>query len=478
VTATLMSVARSTSGPREKLTVLRAGGEPDGSIGPRLGEIAELPFVESVLALPDLHQKNRSETPSSLAITTRGAIVPEFTSVAVNDGMGLVMTDLEAREMTPRWVERFFSRINSNSAAHLLDVNRYSLSADELGRVVLEGGRAGADRYGLDPGTLERMEGGGSIPVPRGPELWRSVASHPLLSSRLCRSEMGLNFGGNHFLEVQAVDRVLDPATAARWDLSPGQIGVMYHLGPGPFGATLLHHFTRRRELPPSRAPLFLLSRLLLHYGRGGRRGSALRKWSLHFRNNGWSIYEPDSEEGLLLRQALAAASNFGFAYRLATVAAIRDALRETVSPRIHARLLWDVSHNGIVEEPWDESTAWVARHNACRRASGEPAIVAGAHDVPSYLGVGALRGPMELHSYDHGAGHLIETWRRMGRLEPAGGRASRIRMTRGRGGRVLRREETALFSSEVVDRLMECLSEHQVIHPVVRLRPMGTLKN
>jgi len=478
VTATVMSVARPAPGSREKLAMLRAGGEPDGSMAPSLAEIAELPFVESVLALPDLHQKARSETPSSLAITTRGAIVPEFTSVAVNDGMGVVMTDLEAREMSPRWVERFFSRINSNSAAHLLDVNRYSLSADELGRAVLEGGRAGVERYGLDPGTLERVEGGGSIPVPHGAELWRSVASHPLLSSRLCRSEMGLNFGGNHFLEVQAVDRVLDAGTAARWGVASGRVAVMYHLGPGPFGATLLHHFSRRRELSRARAPLFLLSKLLLHYGRRDRSGSALRKWSLHFRNNGWSVYAPESEEGLLLRQALAAAGNFGFAYRLATVAAIRDALRETVTPRVQARLLWDVSHNGIVEEPWGERTAWVARHNACRRGRGEPAIVAGSHDVPSYLGVGALRGPMELHSYDHGAGHLIETWRRRGRLKPAGGRASRIRMTRGRGGRVVRREETPLCSSEVVDRLMECLGEHQVIHPVVRLRPLGTLKN
>src|SRR5205823_6048038 len=148
-------------------------------------------------------------------------------------------------------------------------------------------------------------------------------------------------------------DELLDPGTAARWGLARGQVVIMYHLGPGPFSGTLLHHYTKREKLAASRSPFFLLSKLAFHYGARAGRGSVRRKWALHFRRNGFTPYAPGSAEGLLLRQALAMASNFGFAYRIATVAAIRDALRETISPGVRAELLCDVAHNSLTEEPW-----------------------------------------------------------------------------------------------------------------------------
>ena len=82
-----------------KLTVLAGAADP--GLRKRLETLAELPWVEAVLALPDVHQKDKAEIPSSVAVTTLDAIVPEFTSVAVNDGMGVVLTELEAKDFTP-----------------------------------------------------------------------------------------------------------------------------------------------------------------------------------------------------------------------------------------------------------------------------------------------------------------------------------------------------------------------------------------
>jgi tRNA-splicing ligase RtcB len=456
-----------------RIRTLSAGVPPDKALLASLGAIAELPFVEHVLALPDLHQKEHMEVPSSLAITTAGTIVPEFTSVAVNDGMGLVLTDLEARELSPERIERFFTCINSHSGAHLLDANRYSLSAPDLRAAALEGGRAVLCRYGLPRSVLYRMECGGAVPVPGGGEAWSRIVPGWLSSSPMGRSEMGLNFGGNHFLEIQTVDEVMDSRTAERWGLARNQVVIMYHLGPGPFGGTLLHHYSRREKLAGARRPLFFLSKLLLH-----RRQDLRSAWRLHFRRNGWTAYAADSEEGVSLRQALALATNVGFAYRLATMAAIRDALHDALSPAVGAELLCDISHNGISEEPWGDRMAWVARHNACRLARGGPAIVAGAHDVPSYLGRCAVVGPAELHSYDHGAGHLIEASRRSGRLARDAGLTTRVFMSRGRRGRVRLMTRVPVRVPEPVDRLMTCFANHHVMQPVVRMRPAGTLNN
>ena len=95
------------------------------------------------------------EVPSSLAITTVGTIVPEFTSVAVNDGMGLVTTELDARDLTAERIARFFARINAHAASHPLDANRYSLSVPDLRAAALEGGRSVLGRYGLAPRVLD-----------------------------------------------------------------------------------------------------------------------------------------------------------------------------------------------------------------------------------------------------------------------------------------------------------------------------------
>ena len=144
----------------------------------------------------------------------------------------------------------------------------------------------------------------------------------------------------------------------------------------------------------------------------------------------------------------------------------------------MRAELLSDVSHNGVTEETLGAERAWVARHNACRLVPMQPTIVAGAWDVPSFVGVGISDSDGRMHSYDHGAGHLIETARAAGRLVPTGDRVTRVRMTRGRGASVVSAREVAVMNADPIEALMERLAEQHIMRPVVRLRPMGNLKN
>ena len=464
-----------------RLTLLSHDGGPPASLHSRLAELARLPYVERVLALPELHQKANAEVPSSLSIRTRGAIVPEFTSVAINDGMGVVVTNLDEADLSPERIAAFFRAVSASSSAHPLDANRYSLSAAQLVRAVVQGGVAGIERYALDAGALDAMDSGGRSIVPGHAGSLTDVIPRELLRTPVGRCEMGLNFGGNHFLELQAVDTVEDGGVASRWGLAPRRVVVTYHLGPGPFAGTLLHYYSRRLALSRPRVPLFFLAKLLFHFAGGGRpggRGSLARAWGLHFRRNGATAYAPQSEEGLRLRQALAMATNFGFVYRLATVAAIRDGLREVFSPSTSARLLCDLSHNSLEEERDADGGVWVARHNACRLAPDRPALIAGAHDVPSYLAVGLPGGPPELDSYDHGAGCLIEEMRGQGRLPPQRDATVRLWLDRGRRARVRSLEILPVRSPEPVSRVMDCYERCGRLARVARLRPLGTLKN
>jgi len=465
-------------GAHEKLVHISLGEELPGRIRVALDRLAALPYVDSVIALPDVHWKEQMEVPSSIAIETRDVIVPEFTSVAVNDGMGVLQTGFDAADMTPQRMAAFFTRINAHSASNFFDTNRYSIAPDDLRRVLVEGARTLLSRYQHDPEVLDRMEDGGRMPMPEAGVSLAEVVPLPLLASRFSRSEMGLNFGGNHFLELQVVDELLDESVASRWGFRRGQVVVMYHLGPGPFGGTLLNHYANRDKLQASRRPLFFASKLFFHYLQRSGRGRLAAKWATYFRRNEWTPLPADSEEGVLLRQAFAMAINFGYGYRLATMAAIRDALHETISASAAVDVFCDISHNGVTEESRNGGLSWVARHNACRLKPGSPTIVAGTYDVPSYLGIGGNGRGGRLHSYDHGGGHLIDGYRRRALLPATDGHVLRVRMTRGRNAQIVNQEEVPMRVSEPMERLMGCLEQHDVMRPVVRLRPLGNLKN
>jgi RNA-splicing ligase RtcB len=277
---------------------------------------------------------------------------------------------------------------------------------------------------------------------------------------------------------VQVVDAIHDGVTAARWGLAAGRVVIAYHLGPGPFAGTLLHFYTRRKALKRARAPWFFLGKLAFHYGRGQGRRSPRRTWHTCFRRNGVTPLVPDSDEGLHFRQALAMATNVGFAYRLATVAAIRDALRAVFHMPGAARLLCDIPHNSLGEERRADGPVWVARHNACRWLPERAAFIAGAHDVPSYLALGRAGGPPELHSYDHGAGQLIEAHRREHRLTATRETTLRMTLARGPGSSVRAVELLPVRSAQPIDSVLEGYEQRGSLNRVVRLRPLGTLKN
>src|SRR5689334_4286845 len=191
-----MPTRHGGANPHDVLALLSIAGRESCEVEARLAEVASLPYVTSVLGLPDRHQKGKMEVPSSIGIATRGVLVPEFTSVAVNDGMGVVATDLSARDFTPARIQALFARIGSRASGHVLERNRYSLDSPVLRRVLVDGGRAVAGRYGFDPAIVDRMENGARIELPGDPErALRRWVPAALLDARLVASEMGLNFG-------------------------------------------------------------------------------------------------------------------------------------------------------------------------------------------------------------------------------------------------------------------------------------------
>lgn len=438
-------------------------------------EIESLDYVAGVRILPDVHFKPGMEAPSSIVVGSRGRIVPQLVSESINDGMGVVRTDLSVDDLGPDRLDAFLTAMNREGAKTKYHETRYSWSPELLEEICCTGAGPVLEHYGLPSSFVDAIEDRGrALGSPFTAAQYRDLVPAPLRTTRLTRREIGLNFGGNHFLEVQVVDRVVDRDQAERWGIRPGQVMVMYHLGPGPLGSMLSNLHATREKPPLHRKAGYAVGRLLMHGGRGRARYDAF------CRRSSWAAIETDSEEGRRLAAVLAVIKNYGYGYRMGTVKAIGDALDEVFgNDAAGFDLLVDMSHNILQPETIGGEELWVSRHNCCRPIEGFPGIVAGNHQVPSYLTVGPPGCGEELSGYDHGVGALLQEAERSEPLspDPRGAEVRRVRMKRGSTD-IESSEVLPLLDTRVIDETIGELSRQGRTRPVATVRPIGTLKH
>lgn len=440
-----------------------------------LGEIAALPCVKEAIALPDLHWKAGLEAPSSAAYGVEGHIVPQLSSCAVNCGMGLVSLGVEADALGPDALDRLYDafRLSRVQGAH-----RFDLDPGVLRSVVAEGAPALARHYGLDPArALEGMEDRGSVlPGYASPEeAWDALDPAILEDPGYAGlRDLGLGFDGNHFLEAQRLDGVLDAGECARRGLAAGQAFVAYHGGGGVVPGFVGGYYGSRGK-GYTRTLRFWASRLRFHFRRPKDWLRFRERWRYYFSGARFPAIPVEGPEGRRNRVALAAAMNYGYAYRTAMLARLDWALdRALGSDRAGpARLVWDGSHNTIEEERVAGRSLWVHRHNAARVRPGELVLLPGHHTTHSLLGVG-LEGCAEtLHSMPHGAGETIEKLRELGE----GGEVPPL-ATRRYDGEERTPRLVAHAGGAGLDAVARLLEQRRIWKPIATLTPVGVLKN
>ena len=188
----------------------------------RLEEFASRPFARQIAVLPDCHWKPDMELPSSVAVDCGDTIVPDVTSVALNDCMSLVLTDWTKDRVEAAFLADYLERVNSQASSRRSGLTRHSPSRDELIEMLYGGAAAAVHKFGLPSSVLDAIERRGQLPVDHIPtEELRRLVPRLLLAHRGFRAEFGLNFGGNHFLEVQYVSDVVEPQIAPHGILCP-----------------------------------------------------------------------------------------------------------------------------------------------------------------------------------------------------------------------------------------------------------------
>jgi tRNA-splicing ligase RtcB len=429
----------------------------------QLENVATLPgIVEAALAMPDIHQGYGFPVGGVAATEVPdGVVSPGGVGYDINCGVRLLALSLDDEGLGERreaLVHEISRAIPAGTGKH----GALRFRGEELARVLVNGPHA---LVALGIGTdddLEHTESSGCLPG----------ADPAAVSERaLTRGEgqVGTVGSGNHFIELQRVERILDAAAAAAFGLHEGQVTILIHSGSRGLGHQVCTDYVKLMD-------------------------AAISRYGIHLPDRQLACAPQSSAEGEAYLAAMAAAANYAWANRHAMAHLVREAIgrilgKETAEA---TRQVYDVAHNVAKIEEHGDRRVCVHRKGATRafpagspdipedyRAVGQPVFIPGSMGTSSFVLAG-VPGSMErsFGTTCHGAGR----------------RLSRHATTRQIQGAELRRQleaqgivircpsnrglaEEAPFAYKDVERVVDVVARAGLARPVAQLRPLGVVK-
>jgi tRNA-splicing ligase RtcB (3'-phosphate/5'-hydroxy nucleic acid ligase) len=421
----------------------------------QLANVATLPgIVDAALAMPDIHQGYGFPV-GGLAATELpdGVVSPGGVGYDINCGVRLLAAPFSADELG----DRREAVVHEISRAVPAGAGKGGGQRVDLARVLREGSRVVGSEE-----DVELTESEGRLP-----------GADPTAVSERARGrgagQLGTMGSGNHFVEVQRVDEILDHGAAEAYGLGEGQVTVLIHSGSRGLGHQVCTDYVRKMDAAMSRYGIELPDRQL-------------------------SCAPASSPEGRAYLAAMAAAANFAWANRQQIANRVRDAIRRVlgVGAATGTRQVYDVAHNVAKVERYENRDVLVHRKGATR------AFPAGSAEIPArYRGVGQpvfIPGSMGTASFVL-AGEPGSVARAFGSTCHGAGRAlSRTAAKKRVHGADLRRElegrgivvrtpsnaglaEEAPFAYKDVERVVEVVERAGLARRVARLTPIGVVK-
>ncbi len=285
------------------------------------------------------------------------------------------------------------------------------------------------------------------------------------------RTQIGTLGSGNHFLEVQYVEKVFEPEIAARFGLAEEQVVVMIHCGSRGLGHQVCTDYLKVMN-------------------------EAMRRYGISLPDRQLACVPADTPEGEDYLAAMAAAANFAWANRQAITHFSRRSFEKVFGSDSRLGVVYDVAHNIAKRERHRvgerEMEVLVHRKGATRsfpagsrfippayRDAGQPVLIPGSMGTASYVLVGTERAMEETFgTVCHGAG------RAMSRTAAKKGRDARVETKKLEDqGIILRAETRDGVLEEIpeaykdIDAVVDVVHNAGLARRVARLRPLGVIK-
>lgn len=435
----------------------------------QVANVACLPgIVKYSLAMPDIHWGYGLPIGGVAAtdIEHGGVISPGGVGSDINCGVRLVRTNLflkDIKDKFPVLINNLFHNIPSGLGSK----GMIRLSTKEEIDVLVNGSKwAVAKGYGV-PEDLIHTEEGGAMAMADPDNV-----SHKAMERGL--SQLGTLGSGNHFLEIQEVTDIYEPAIARVFGLEKGQITVMIHSGSRGLGYQVCEDYLRTM-------------------------GDAARKYEIFLPDRQLACAPFTSPEGKIYLGAMASAANYAWANRQCLMHLTREVFKQVFEMKLAElgmELVYDVAHNiGKIEEHEVDgkriklcvhrkgaTRAFPAEHPVLPedyKSVGQPVIVPGDMGTASYVLVGTQLGMEETFGTAcHGAGRVMS---RTAAIKQARGRAidrelgEKGIMVRSAGRETLAEEMPEAYKD--VTQVVNVLCKAGIAKRVAKLRPLGVVK-
>lgn len=362
--------------------------------------VAHLPGIYThAITLPDGHEGYGFPI-GGVAATDydEGVISPGGVGYDINCGVRLVTTNLSEKDIRPKLVQlanTIFDNVPSGLGSKR---NDFKVSNSDLARLVSEGVPWAIEKGLGWPEDAEHCEENGCMKN-ANPDMVSSNAKSRGLT------QIGTLGSGNHFLELQKVDKILDSKTAKTFGVEhEGQVTLMIHCGSRGFGHQICSDYLRVME-------------------------RAVEKYKIVLPDRELACAPGKSQEAQEYYQAMACAVNYAFVNRQTILHWVRQSFQQVFNQdaqKFGLKLVYDVAHNiAKIENHAVEGgrkKVWVHRKGATRafppghseipsdyRAAGQPVLIPGSMGTSSWLLVGTEKAMQKTFgSTAHGAGRMM----------------------------------------------------------------------
>ena len=197
-------------------------------------QIANVAFLPGIykhsIGLPDMHFGYGFPIGGVAALDyENGGLSPGGIGFDINCGVRLLRTDLDVEQVRPK-ITKLIDMMFNNVPSGVGRSGKLKLSFSELKNVLEQGAKWAADKgYGTQR-DLDHLEEKGCL---------AGADSSKVSNKALKRGcpQLGTLGAGNHFLEVQRVEKIFLPDVAKTFGLTQeGQIMIMIHTGSRGFG--------------------------------------------------------------------------------------------------------------------------------------------------------------------------------------------------------------------------------------------------
>ncbi len=428
--------------------------------------VAMLPGIAGrSLAMPDIHQGYGFPIGGVAATLPDegGVISPGGVGFDINCGVRLLASTLTVDAVRPRLrdlVNQLFRDVPSGAGRG----GYVRASYQDLERILREGAAWMVEKGYGQPEDLTHCEENGAI----------DGADPDAVSDRAKKRglpQVGTLGSGNHFLEVQYVERVFEPEIAQTLGLYEHQVVVLIHSGSRGLGHQVCTDYLRDMD-------------------------EAMRRYGISLPDRQLACVPVHSREGQAYLAAMRAAANFAWANRQGITHFTRQAFKRIFGEKEELRVVYDVCHNIAKLErhrvDGRERQVMVHRKGATRafpagrpeipeayRATGQPVLIPGSMGTASYVLVGAEGAMQETFGTTcHGAGRVLS---RTAAKKSEYAQNARQRLEE--QGIIVRAETKDGITEEIpeaykdVDTVIDVVHNAGLSQRVARLRPIGVIK-